>query len=141
MAENNGHFPQHGEFIDFEMRFDRWYRPLATLVRMGPKRTLVRLDDTDRMLHVRHGWAFRLDAPYGSIRSADLLASRPLAWGVHCTGDSWMVNGSRDDIVEIKFSPAVELHKVPMAFTPIRSLWISVVGADDFVSAVNSRGR
>lgn len=139
MAEHDGQLPQYGEFIDFEMRFDRWYRLLATLMRMGPKRTLVRLDDADRMLRVRHGWAFRLEAPYSSIRSAALLAGRPLAWGVHCTGDSWMVNGSRDGIVEIKFSPAVELHKVPMAFAPIRSLWISVAGADEFVSALNSR--
>lgn len=136
---NDGQLPLHGEFVDFEMRFDRWYRLLATPMLMGPERTLVRLDDTDRLLRVRHGWAFRLEAPYTSIRSAELLAGRPLAWGVHCTGDSWMVNGSRDGMVEIKFSPAVELHKVPMAFAPIRSLWISVVGADGFVSAINSR--
>ena len=139
MTVNDGQLPQHGEFVDFEMRFDRWYRLLATLMWMGRKRTLVRLDDTGRVLRVRHGWAFRLEAPYSSMRSAEILAGRPLAWGVHCTGDSWMVNGSRDGIVEIKFSPAVELHKVPMAFAPIRSLWISVVGADGFVSALNSR--
>lgn len=134
MTVNDRQLPQHGEFVDFEMRVDRWYRLLATLMWMGPKRTLVRLDNTDRVLRVRHGWAFHLEAPYSSIRSAELLAGR----GVHCTGDSWVVNGSRDGIVEIKFSPAVQLHKVPMAFAPIRSLWISIVDADRFVSALKS---
>lgn len=125
--------------VDFAMRYDRWYRVIATLMWIGPKRTRIRLDDADGVLRVRHGWAFRLDAPYSVIQSAELVTGRPLAWGVHCTGDKWMVNGARDGIVEIKFSPAIALDKVPMAFAPIRGLWVSVVDEGSFAAALNAR--
>ena len=38
------------------------------------------------------------------IKSARLIAERPLAWGVHTTGEYWYVNGSRDGIVELKLA-------------------------------------
>ena len=52
------------------MRYDRWYRPLAIVCGLGPNGTIIRVaDDT---LHVKHGWAFRLDVPLEDIKSARL---------------------------------------------------------------------
>lgn len=65
--------------MDFAMRYDRWYRPLATFVGMGPKRTMIRLDGD--ALHVKHGWMFRIDVPLTYIKSAHLITARPLPGG------------------------------------------------------------
>ena len=125
--------------MDFEMRYDRWYRPLAIAVGLGPGRTMIRIDgDT---LFVRHGWAFRLDIPVHKIASARTLARRPFSWGVHAAGDLWMVNGSRDGIVEITLSRPVTSRSVKLqtnSWGEVRTLCLSLVEPDDFVTVLGS---
>lgn len=94
------------------MRYDRWYRPLAIVMGLGPKRTEIRV--ADGTLHVKHGWAFRVDIPLQDIKSTRLIRQRPLGWGVHPLGDVWVVNGSRDGFVELNFVRAVTSKTVKM---------------------------
>jgi hypothetical protein len=121
------------------MRYDRWYRALATVLGIGPKRTMIRVDDDT--LHVRHGWMFRIDVPLKDIKSAHLVSARPLAWGIHPMGDSWMVNGSRDGIVELKLAHPVSSKSVrtlTSSWGEVRSLYISLTDPDSFIAALMS---
>ena len=121
------------------MRYDRWYLPLATVLGLGPKRTTIRLDD--ETLHVQHGWAFRLDIPRKDIRSARTISLRPLSWGVHTGGDLWMVNGSRDGIVEIKLARPVSSKSVrrqSSRWGEVRTLYLSLDDPVGFVAALTA---
>jgi hypothetical protein len=125
--------------VDFAMRYDRWYRPLATVFGLGPKWTTIQVvDDT---LRVKHGWAFRIDVPLKDIKSARLVRKRPWAWGVHQAKDGWLVNGSRHGIVEVKFASPVKpkkpLSSLPFS-GPFRSLYLSLTKPDSFIAALNS---
>lgn len=121
------------------MRYDRWYLALATVVGIGPKRTIIRLDN--ETLHVKHGWMFSIDVPVKDIASARRMAGRPLAWGIHPMGDAWMVNGSRDGIVELKFNHPVTSKSVQMlssTWGEVRCLYLSLTDPDGFIAAVQS---
>jgi hypothetical protein len=123
--------------MDFAMRYDRWYRIWASITGLGRSRTMIRVDN--EQLRVKHGWAFHVDIPLANIRSAKPISERPLVWGVHCTGDAWWVNGSRDGIVEIKLcqpisSPSVRLRS--SSWGEVRSLYISVEDPNGFVDAL-----
>ncbi|MFD6197662.1 hypothetical protein ACFWE3_13255 [Mycobacteriaceae bacterium NPDC060252] len=72
---------------------DRWYLLLATVMGLGPRRTVIRI--SDQTLTVKHGWAFAIKIPLTRIRSAVARAEKPLAWGVHASTTGWLVNGSR----------------------------------------------
>jgi hypothetical protein len=124
--------------VEFAMRYDRWYRPLATALGMGPKRTVIRVDG--ETLHVKHGWAFRLDIPLSDIASASKPSMRPLSWGVHSGGDMWMVNASRDGLVELKLAKPVTSKSVKLqssSWGEVRTLYLSLEDPDGFVAAVN----
>ncbi len=121
------------------MRYDRWYRPVATVIGLGPKRTVIRV--ADGTLQIRHGWAFRLDVPLENIRSARLWPKRPFAWGVHPGGDIWLVNGSRDGIVELVFTRPVTSKSVKLMandWAEVRTLYLSLEEAENFVAAVKA---
>jgi hypothetical protein len=124
--------------MDFAMRYDRWCRLLATVFRMGPKRTVIRI--ADDMLHIQHGWAFRVDVPLANIASARPYDKRPLAWGVHAAEDGWLVNGSRDGIVRVRFASPVKPARTPLGTWPIRSLLISLEKPDAFLAALGRCG-
>jgi hypothetical protein len=127
------------EQVDFAMRYDRWYRPLATFLGMGPKRTMIRLDGD--ALHVKHGWMFRIDVPLTYIKSAHLITARPLAWGIHPMDDAWMVNGSRDGIVELKFAHPGTSKSVKLmssSWGEVRTLYLSLADPDSFIAALKS---
>jgi hypothetical protein len=127
------------EQVDFAMRYDRWYRPLATVLGMGPKRTMIRL--AGNTLHVKHGWAFQLDVPLNNITSARRISRRPFSWGVHSGGDVWMVNASRDGIVEIKLARPATSKSVKLqsnSWGEVRSLYLSLEDPDGFVAEIGS---
>jgi hypothetical protein len=119
------------------MRYDRWYRPLAIVCGLGPNRTKIRVaDDT---LHVKHGWAFRLDVPLKDIKSARLAPGRPLAWGVHPMGDAWLVNASRDGVVELKFARPATSKSVKLSagtWAEVHSLCLSLAEPEGFIAAL-----
>jgi hypothetical protein len=121
------------------MRYDRWYRPLATVLGMGPKRTMIRV--TGNTLHVKHGWAFQLEIPLNNITSARHISRRPASWGVHTGGDVWLVNASRDGIVELKLARPVTSKSVKFqsnSWGEVRSLYLSLEDPDGFVAEIES---
>ncbi|MBA0047831.1 hypothetical protein [Mycobacterium sp. NPDC050853] len=118
---------------DFALRYDRWYLPLATALWLGPNRTVIRV--ADGMLTVKNGWAFSIQIPLTSITSAKHVPERPMAWGVHASGDGWLVNGSRDGIVEIRFTP-MKPKNAPWTAGTIRQLLLSVTDPDGLIAAV-----
>jgi hypothetical protein len=127
--------------MDFAMRYDRWYRPLATALGLGPGRTLIRV--ADGVLQVKNGWAFNLDVPLQDITSARLAPRRPLSWGVHVGGDIWVVNGSRHGMVELKLSRPATSKSVTLLsnrWGEVRTLYLSVTEPDAFVAAL-AEGR
>ncbi|MBV9319619.1 MAG: hypothetical protein JO106_06860 [Mycobacterium sp.] len=126
--------------MDFAMRYDRWYRPWATLFGLGPKWTTIRV--VDDILHVKHGWAFCIDVPLKDIKSARLICERPFALGVHPMGDAWLVNGSRHGIVELKFARPVTSKTAKLwagTWAEVRCLYISLTEPDGFIGALKSR--
>ncbi|TWS23621.1 hypothetical protein FK268_15250 [Tsukamurella sputi] len=123
--------------MQFAMRYDRWYRPIATAMGLGPRRTSVLVDG--EFLRIKCGWAFRLEVPLANIMSARASARRPLAWGVHSAGDLWVVNASRDGIVILEFRRPVTSKSVQRMSTrwgEVRSLYLSLDDPDGFVAAV-----
>ncbi|MCS3780763.1 hypothetical protein [Tsukamurella ocularis] len=123
--------------MNFAMRYDRWYRPIATAIGLGPQRTAIVVDgDT---LRIRHGWAFRLEVPLANIRSARTSSRRPLAWGVHPVGDLWVVNGSRDGMVVLEFDMPVtskSVQRVSTKWGEVRSLYLSLDDPEGFIDAM-----
>lgn len=124
--------------MDFAVRYDRWYRIWATGAGLGPSRTHIRVDDDQ--LRVRHGWAFHANIQLANIRSVKPIPGRPLAWGVHCTGDAWWVNASRDGIVEIKLRQPISSSSVRLLSSrwgEVRSLFVSVEDPDGLIAALD----
>ncbi|BBZ15164.1 hypothetical protein [Mycobacterium branderi] len=131
--------------MDFAMRYDRWYRPLASLLGVGPRWTKIQV--LDGTLHIKHGWIFRMDVPLTDIESASQVAERPWAWGAHPAKDGWLVNGSRRGIVEVRFSRPVEPKRALRGANWLgadwpgglpRAVYISVTEPDAFIAAVTS---
>jgi hypothetical protein len=98
----------------------------------------------DGTLHVKFGRNFRMDIPVKDIKSARLLGERrrrSIAWaiGVHQFGDGWLINGSRDGVVELTFDHPVKPKKVPMSPLlggPVRSLYLSLTEPSEFIAAL-----
>lgn len=82
--------------------------PRRERLRLGPKWTTIRV--VGNTLRIKNGWAFAIDVPLKDIKSVKRINKRPLAWGVHPMGDAWMVNGSRDGIVELKLRSPIHLR-------------------------------
>ena len=95
--------------VQTELRFDRWYLPLAVPVGLGPKNSELRVDAGT--LHVKMGWAFLADIPLASIKSAESANTRAYTAGVHYASGRWLVNGSGKGLV--KAASKVVLMSLP----------------------------
>ncbi|OBI07197.1 hypothetical protein A5715_18165 [Mycolicibacter heraklionensis] len=123
--------------VDFPMRYDRWYRPLATVLGLGPRRANIQV--ANGVLQVRSGWAFAIDIPLTNIESARPAPERMWGWGVHQACNGWLVNGSRHGVVEILLSHGVKPTKAPTAGIfnkPVRRIYVSVTDPDAFIGAL-----
>lgn len=121
------------------MRYDWWYRPLATVFGLGPRWTRIRV--ADGVLRVRHGWAFAIDVPLHDIESVTPVDRRPLARGVHAALDGWLVNGSGRGVVEVRFAQPIKPKRAPLIGwfnRPVRKLYLSVTTPEEFIAAVTS---
>lgn len=126
--------------VDFAMRYDRWYRPLATAIGLGPGRASIRV--ADGFLQVRSGWAFAMDVALHDIESARPAPERMWGWGVHQACNGWLVNGSRHGMVEIRFARPVKPARAPTAGLfnkPVRCLYVSVTDPDAFIATLTAR--
>jgi hypothetical protein len=115
-----------------EIRFDSWYRPLATPLGLGPGRSDVNV--ADGTLHVSMGWGFSADIPLASITEAKPAKGNFLGWGVHGFRGRWLVNGSLQGIVELTIDPPVQAKIVGVP-TTLRTLLVSVTDPDALIAA------
>lgn len=120
-----------------ELRFDRWYLPLAVAVGLGPKASELRVDGGN--LHVKMGWAFNADIPLTSIKNAEPAAdARVFVAGVHILGSRWLVNGSRTGLVALTIEPAVPA-KVWRKSVSVGTLVVSVTDPDEFIAVCTAK--
>lgn len=70
--------------VPTQLRFDRWFLPLAVPLGLGPKNSELWVGAGS--LHVKMGWAFAADIPLTSITKAEATNARVYAAG--CTLDS-----------------------------------------------------
>ncbi|OBH81135.1 hypothetical protein A5681_02835 [Mycobacterium scrofulaceum] len=115
-----------------ELRYDRWYLPLAVPVGLGPKRSWLRVDAG--ALHVKMGWAFDARVPLASITRAERADDRVLTLGVHYSGGRWLVNGSGKGLVALTIEPPVNARAVGRSIS-LRELWVSVTDPDALIAA------
>jgi hypothetical protein len=127
--------------VDFGLRYDRWSRPLLTVLGTGPKRTIIRV--AGGTLHVKFGWMLRIDVPLEDIKFAHLEPKRCWAVGLHQSGDHWLVNGSRHGVVKIALTRPVHPEKTTgsrlfLIPGPVRVLYHSLTEPESFVAALES---
>ncbi|WP_396929838.1 hypothetical protein [Mycolicibacterium sp.] len=118
-----------------EVSFDRWYRPLATPLGLGPGRCDVSV--AAGTLHVSMGWGFSADIPLASITDAKPAKGPFLGWGVHGWRGRWLVNGSSKGVVELTIDPPVQAKVVGVP-TTLRTLLVSVTDPDALIAACSS---
>jgi len=112
-----------------------------TLMGGGPGRGGVAVDSA--VLRMRMA-DFHLDIPRGSVRSAARSEHQTRGTiGVHARRGSWLVNGSHDGLVELVIDPPCYLPRQLSTFfrkMEVRSLIISLVDPDGFITAVQRNG-
>lgn len=121
-----------------ELRFDRWFLPLAVPLGLGPGHSELWVEAGN--LHVKMGWAFTTDIPLTSIKKAEASNARVFEAGVHFRGSRWLVNGSRKGLVELTIDPPAPV-KFWLKSMMVSSLMLSVTEPDALVSACTSAAR
>ena len=131
------HHEPHYDQLVAELRYQRWFIPLATSLGLGPKRSDVSIrDDT---LHVAMGWAFSADIPLASVKDARQYRDRVFALGVHGGfRGRWLVNGSSQGIVELTIDPPFRATAMGVP-TTLRVLMVSVTDPSEFLGALGQR--
>jgi hypothetical protein len=122
----------------FSISFDRWYRVLSRLVGLPPSQAYVEIDG--EQVQVRMGWAFRSRFPSAAVASTSTLDRRPLSRGVHGFGGRWLVNGSGQGILVIRFNPVQRAYLMGVP-VPVRELMVSVTEPMALAAALADSGR
>ena len=105
----------------------------------GPGRGGVELSSTVLRVLVP---GFHLDIPRASVRSATRSALRTRSIGVHGGHGRWLVNGSRNGLVELTIEPPCYLPRQPSTLfrkMKVSSLTISLIDPDGFIAAVEGK--
>lgn len=118
----------------FDFRYGFW-RPLLSVLGLGPARTGVQLDE--QTMRVKMGWGFRAEVPVASVRSARRSANRWGGIGVHGWAGQWLVNGSVAGIVRITIDPPTQASVLGVS-ARLRLLEISLEDPDGFIAAVEA---
>ncbi len=105
----------------FDFRYGFW-RPLLSVLGLGPARTGVQVDE--QTMRVKMGWGFR-------------SANRWAGIGVHGWAGQWLVNGSVAGIVRITIDPPSRASVLGVSVR-LRLLEISLEDPDGFVAAVEA---
>ncbi|PJE03103.1 MAG: hypothetical protein CK429_33570 [Mycobacterium sp.] len=116
-----------------ELRYDRWFLPLSVPLGLGPKHSVVRVQDGT--LSVKFGWGFDAAIPVSSITDAKPSSERVLSWGAHGFRGRWLVNGSSKGIVEMTINPPARARVMSMP-TKLKQLYVSVTDPDALIKAV-----
>jgi hypothetical protein len=110
--------------VRFPLRYGLW-RPLLSVVGMGPKFSGVEVGDD--VVTVRMGLGFTARLPRGSITASHRTENIWWAIGVHGWRGDWLVNGSVGGLVALDISPKQRARVLCM---PIR-LHHLIVGVQD----------
>lgn len=113
------------------------FRPLLSLLGMGPRFSSVRLDD--ERLRVRMGVWFSADVPRRSIRSATPYKGFVGGIGVHGGRGRWLVNGAAKGLVTLEIDPPGRGH-VMGAPVKLRALRISMKSPEELIAALTDGG-
>jgi hypothetical protein len=109
-----------------------------TLLGIGPGSSGVEVDADQ--IRIRMGWAFKLDIPRSSVRSATRSRARLRGTrGVHGRAGRFVVNGSADGLVELTIEPPCFLERrLSTLFRreKVSSLTMSLADPDAFLAAV-----
>lgn len=122
--------------VPTQLRFDRWFLPLAVPLGLGPKNSELWVGAGS--LHVKMGWAFAADIPLTSITKAEATNARVYAAGVHFGFGRWLVNGSRKGLVALTIDPPEQAKMWKKSMT-VRELWVSVTDPDALVTACTAK--
>lgn len=115
-----------------DLRYERWYLPLAVAVGLGPARSEARV--AAGTLHVKMGWAFDAHIPLASITRAEPARDRVFTLGVHYARGRWLVNGSGKGLVTLTIEPPVDAKAVGRSVS-LRALCVSVTDPDALIAA------
>lgn len=122
----------------FPIRFSRWAVILMGLFGIRCTNSFVEVGES--RMQVRMGWAFRLEAPLTSVRSANPDMSLVLGWGVHGWNGRWLVNGSSSGIVRIDIDPAAPGRVIGFP-VKVRRLRVAVTEPDVLIETLSSRSE
>ena len=110
-----------------------------TLLGIGPGSSGVEVDA--REIRVRMGWAFRLEIPRSSVRSAARSRARARGTrGVHGRAGRFVVNGSTDGLVELTVEPPCVLERSLSTLfrrEKVSSLTLSLADPEGFLAALD----
>jgi hypothetical protein len=103
---------------------------LFLIVGLTPGRSYIELEPD--VVRVRMGWAFSMELPRVSIRSAQRAKDSPWSIGVHGWGQRWRVNGAASPMVAIDIAPPASA-RVLFFRVSVRELLVSVDDPDALV--------
>lgn len=122
--------------VPTELRYEKWFLPLAVPLGLGPKNSEVKIEGG--VLHVKFGWGFSATVPLSSITNAEPNNDRVYSWGAHGWRGRWLVNGSSKGVVELTIDPPTTA-KVMGVPTTLRTLWVSVTDPDALIEACTQK--
>jgi len=82
------------------------------------------------------GWAFHATIDRSSIGEVVPYEGRITAWGAHGWRVRWLVNGSSDGVVVLRFDPPQRARVLMFPIRRLRELAVSVENADQFVATL-----
>jgi hypothetical protein len=121
----------------YEIRVDPAFHALFAALGAGRHRDVV-VVSTDG-LAVQLGWLFRAHLPWEAVTGARHHADMIGGWGAHGWAGRWLVNGSSKGIVEVSVDPPQRAAVLGIWPLRLRTLWVSLVDPDGFLSVVRDR--
>jgi hypothetical protein len=117
----------------FAFSFQPAYRPLASVLGLGPRWS--RIDVDGDAVHVAMGWGFRARLARSAVSDVERPARRPLSRGVHGWRGDWLVNASAEGLVTLVLDPPGRGRVLGWP-VGLRRLTLSLADPDGFVAAL-----
>jgi len=117
----------------FPIRFDAGYRLLFSALLLAPADSFVEVEGDE--VRVRMAWAFRARFRKSAVSSATSHQRKPLSRGVHGFAGRWLVNGSRESIVDVTLEPRQRGYVMGFPVR-LRNLLVSVEDPEGLIAAL-----
>ncbi len=122
---------------EFRIAYARGLRQLLGVMGCGPGLSGVLV--TDESVRVWMGWAFRVTIPRHAISVVETEERSVLSVGVHGWRGTWLVNGSRRDLVRIELGAGVHARVIGQQ-AALTTLVVSVEERDEFIRLIRPPG-